>query len=333
MKKTFLFELKRYTVPLSIYMGIMTIMGFIIVLPSTYITYTTFLDFFTFFTFILVIGIIYITFSYNKRRISADMTFSLPVSKRELFAGKYLAAISTIFASSIVYFLICLMLFGISHGLKHLYLWDSLGVQLSSYCIGSLIILVTILPLFNFLLLFYYKANTVLDGLLFVILGSVIVYLVMFEFCNLVGNRVYYAHIFPLAVFFNIPYVVVRGELDIVNGFVFFAYLILGYLLTIYLMWQAKREDSIRTHAICDGIFGYRVFYPLIGVLVPILSFTGYPVLDVIILSILGIGLFMGYCIYHRSPKFTKQSYFILGLTLGFDFLYFMGIWIYSTTR
>ena len=205
MKKTFLFELKRYIVPLSIYMGIMTIIGFIMVLPFSSITYTTFLDLFTWFTFILVMGIIYITFSYNKKRISADMTFSLPVTKRELFAGKYLAAISTILVSSIVYFLICLMLFGISHGLKHIYLWEPLGVQLGHYCIGSLIILVSIVPLFNFLLLFYYKANTVLDGILFIALGSIIVHLVMYEFCNLTSDHVYYAYIFPLATFFNAP--------------------------------------------------------------------------------------------------------------------------------
>lgn len=333
MKKTFLFELKRYIIPLSIYMVIMTIIGFVIVLPFSGLTYDTFLNLFSFFTFILVIWIIYITFSYNKKRISADMTFSLPVTKRELFAGKYLAAISTIFASAIVYFLICLMLFGISCGLKHIYLWEPLGVQLSHYCIGSLIILVSILPLFNFLLLFYYKANTVLDGILFIILGSIIVYLVMYEFCNLASEFVYYSHVYPLAVYFNIPFIVVRKELNILNGVVFFIYLFLGYLLSLYLLWQSKREDSIRTHAICDGIFGYKVFYPIIGVFVPIVSFSGFAVIDVIILVVLCIGLFMGYCIYHRSPKFTKQSYFILGLTLGFDFLYFMGVWIYSSTR
>ncbi|MDE6408266.1 MAG: ABC-2 transporter permease [Anaeroplasmataceae bacterium] len=340
MKKVFIFEIKRLLIPLAVYLGIMIILGFAIMLTWYDLDWRNFTTLFGLFMLFLIVGIIYIVFSYNKKRISADMTYSLPVTKRELFIGKYLASLAALAVMAFLYLLICYIIIGLAD-LSGLFefseSYQSVGEQIGNFTVGWLIHLVITIPLFNFLLLFYYKANTILDGIVFVLLGLFIVFLMGQIFIELTHS---YIVVFPLIMYVEAPKYFLPGPYfgQIHNGLygeeftlfvtLFLIYTILGYLIIIYLIWFSKKDCSIRTQGICNGIFGYRVFLPLLGALIPIASVLGSG-FDAIWFVLVAVGLFIGYCIYHRSIKFNKESYIIFASTLGFDFI-FVILWIAS---
>ncbi|MDE5856203.1 MAG: ABC-2 transporter permease [Anaeroplasmataceae bacterium] len=339
MKKVFIFEIKKLLIPLAIYLGIMSIIGFTIMLTTYSVNWTNFTLLYGLFGLFLIIGVIYMVFSYNKKRISADMTYSLPVTKRGLFIGKYLASIASVLSMMIIYMLICLIIFALAkmNGLFNKYMFNQeVGRQLGNFVLGSLIQMAISIPMFNFLLLFYYKANTVLDGIAFVVIGLGLLQMVMLIILNLA--EVSEVPVFPFLIYVNVPVFFLEtpyynslnfGNRMVAFKSVFSIYVILGTLLLIYLIWLSKKDCSIRTQSICNGIFGYKVFLPLLGVLIPILTVTdmGWDSFELIWFILTAVGLFIGYCVYHRGVKFSKLSYIIYGATLGFDFV-FLILWM-----
>lgn len=335
MKKVFMFEIKKLLIPLAIYLGIMTIIGFTVLTTANSINWLSLTLLYGFFGLFLMIGVIYLVFSYNKKRISADMTYSLPVTKRDLFIGKYLASIASILGMMFIYMLLCLIIFALANanGLFNRYTEiQDVGEQLGNFVLGCLIQMAITIPLFNFLLVFYYKANTVLDGIVFVVIGFGVLQMGMLTILNLANVS---TPIFPLTIYVNAPVYFLkvphvsytpfyfRSERIAFNS-VFSIYVILGTLLLIYLIWFSKKDCSIRTQGVCNGIFGYKVFLPMIGILLPIVTVSdmGWNDFEWIWFILTAIGLFIGYCIYHRSVKFSKISYIVFGATLGFDFVF-----------
>ncbi|MDE7095624.1 MAG: hypothetical protein K2O23_03965, partial [Anaeroplasmataceae bacterium] len=90
-------------------------------------------------------------------------------------------------------------------------------------------------------------------------------------------------------------------------------------------------DCSVRTQGLSNGIFGYRVFLPLIAGLLPIVLClnSGVNAFEPIWFILTAVGLFIAYCIYHRSVKFNKESYIVFACTLGFDFIYLI-LWMTS---
>ncbi|MDE7106378.1 MAG: ABC-2 transporter permease, partial [Anaeroplasmataceae bacterium] len=282
----------------------------------------------------LMIGIIYLSFSYNKKRISADMTYSLPVTKRELFVGKYLATLSVLASMAVIFMLICMIIFGVAN-MNGQFDWgfeyQSLGTQLQNFVLGCLIQIAITIPLFNFMLLFYYKANTVLDGIVFVGFGFALTFIVSQLILDWTHTNI---SMFPLIVYIDAPQCflkrtfygsMMRGSERPMFLLLFSIYIVLGYLLFLYFFWFSKRDCSIRTQGLSNGIFGYRVFLPLTAGLIPLLFKFGE--FEVIWFVLVSVGLFIGYCIYHRSVKFNKESYIVFASTLGIDFI-FLILWL-----
>lgn len=329
MKKVFIFEIKKLLIPLAIYLGIMSIIGFTIMLTANSTYWTSFSFLYGFFSLFLMIGVIYLVFSYNKKRISADMTYSLPVTKRGLFVGKYLASIASILSMMFIYMLLCLIIFALARTHNLHYYNQQFREELGNFVLGCFIHMAVTIPLFNFLLLFYYKANTVLDGIAFVLIGFGLLQIVMLIILNLA--EVSGVPVFPLLIYINVPvyflktpYSLYYGNRIVAFKSVFSVYVILGTLLLIYLIWFSKKDCSIRTQGICNGIFGYKVFLPLLGVLIPILAVLdmGWDSFEWIWFILTAVGLFIGYCIYHRTVKFSKISYIVYGATVGFDLVF-----------
>ncbi|MDE6048003.1 MAG: hypothetical protein K2F56_05175 [Anaeroplasmataceae bacterium] len=338
MKKVFIFEIKKLLIPLAIYLIIMSILGCTILVFDYTVAWTHFTSLYGLFLLFLIIGIIYKTFTYNKKRISADMTYSLPVTKRELFVGKYLAALASLVVMAVIFILVCLIIFTlayISRALDYSTTYgQSMDVQLEYFLLGALIQIAITIPMFNFILLFYYKANTILDGIVYVGLGLAIVFLVS---QIIIDNADSGFSMFPLLIyveapkyFFEDPFLH-QPRIDNVSLFttIFIIYAILGYLISIYLIWFSKKDCSIRTQGLSNGIFGYRVFLPLTAGLIPILIVINSGHVEIIPLwyILIGIALFIGYCIYHRNVKFNKESYIVFASTLGFNFFVLM-IWM-----
>ncbi|MDE6655717.1 MAG: hypothetical protein K2J85_01855, partial [Anaeroplasmataceae bacterium] len=189
------------------------------------------------------------------------------------------------------------------------------------------------IPLLNFILLFYYKANTILDGIAFIGLGLALVFLVTETILCLAKDT---TSIFPLSIyveapslFLKRPYSFYSHKLSPTFLSIFSIYVVLGYLIFLYLFWFSKKDCSIRTQGICNGIFGYKVFLPLSVALIPIciVADGGANSFEPIWFILCAIGLFIGYCIYHRSVKFSKESYFVFAATLVYNFV-FLILWM-----
>ena len=158
----------------------MSIICFSFMLSAERETYSSFIGMISAFMLLLIFGTILYGFMYNKRKISADMYYSLPVTKRQLFLGKYLASLVGILVLSILYIGICFIVFGIAVGLKKMsFELLPLEEQAMRLLISSVLRLVFSIPLFNFCLLFFYKANSLIDGIIYVSLGCAIVYLIV----------------------------------------------------------------------------------------------------------------------------------------------------------
>ncbi|MDE6660245.1 MAG: ABC-2 transporter permease, partial [Anaeroplasmataceae bacterium] len=315
------------------------IIGAVSILNFYSLSWNNFSSLFGFFMLFLMFGIIYIVFSYNKKRISADMTYSLPVTKRDLFVGKYLASLASLAVMAILYLFVCLILFGLANmnglfdkGPSTLYVGDELGY----FVLGWLIHISITIPLFNFLLLFYYKANTVLDGIVFVGIGLALVFLITQVVIELVESNI---SMFPPEIYVSAPYQLI-GEVEYyyanyrydqkVYFSIFITLVVLGYLISGYLFWFSEKDCSVRTQGLSNGIFGYRVFLPLTAGLIPIaICISEIDSYSPIWFFLTAVGLFIAYCIYHRSVKFNKESYIVFASALGFDFI-FLIFWLAS---
>lgn len=320
MKKVYIFEIKKLFVLLAVYLGIMTILGAVIVLTIHGITWKVFSILLGGYIIGLVAGTTVISFSYNKKRVSADLNFSLPATKKDLFLGKYLADLTTIFVGIFTYLLICVILYifadltlaenGIENSLSYF-------LKCTVFYIG------TTIPLFHFILLFYYKANSILDGVVFVGCGIGILYIVLALLCK--WSHIY-APQFLVFLFVEGPIRFLVGDAPVTFGVYYVLCVLLGYAIIIYLILFSMKDCSIRTQEISDGIFGYKVFLPIIGVLLPLTITTTEFEINLIWFILVAIGFFLLYCIYHRSIKFSKLSYIELGSVLLYNFIFYVAI-------
>ncbi len=329
MRKVFIFELKRMIAPLAIYLGIMSIATGFIILPHKTLHIGLYKSFLSYFMILLFFGSILYSFSYNKKRISADAFYSLPVTKRELFIGKYFAAITGIFTSTILYIIICILFMCITKGMGDLHETISLGSRISEFCILASFRFLMCIPIFHFLLLFYYKANTILDGIIYWGIGMILAALV-----PLILLEAFQAYT-PLPSFFLQTFIngfdeLIFDNFNFTNGrefsknlyiSIYSIEIILGYLLIAYLLWNAGRDSALRTQNLCDGIFGYKVFLPLLAILIHIWQYCTVAKLDYLAFILVAVGIFIGYCVYHRSPKFSKVSYISYGVVIGVSFI------------
>ena len=338
MRKVFMYDLKKLIIPYSIYLGIMSIICFSFMLSAERETYSSFIGMISAFMLLLIFGTILYGFMYNKRKISADMYYSLPVTKRQLFLGKYLASLVGILVLSILYIGICFIVFGIAVGLKKMsFELLPLEEQAMRLLISSVLRLVFSIPLFNFCLLFFYKANSLIDGIIYVSLGCAIVYLIVEIFSCFILDFSYFPSL-PIFVFTHGidqilygSYFSVSEEVITFYTMIYILYALLGYGLIAYLLWWVKKDSAIRTQEISHQIFGYKVFLPMTAICIMLFSFIDEKMMDgmnsvngivyFIQFILITIGLFIVYCIYHRYLMFNKMSYLTFGIVTGINLI------------
>lgn len=316
MKKTFIFEMKRLFLPACIYLGFMTILGALYLFSFAYLPRYCYTNLFSVFMFILILGLVILSFSYNKKRISADMTYSLPVTKRQLLFGKYLANLTYIVGLGLVYFIIVLILLAMTKNKV-----DLQKMTIENIIAGCFILMGLAIPLYNFMLLFYYKANTTFDGIVFMILGTVIPLLFVISIKFLISEDTVGSS--PVDFYFSIVEIAFE-RMTVCNKTLLIVYSVLGTLLSGYFYWFSKKDCSIRTNEKSDGIFGYKVLLPLLdcAIVVFILVICGVTEFRIEYFFLITLGMFLFYGIYHRSPKFSKNSYITFGVITGINFLF-----------
>ncbi|MDE7162335.1 MAG: hypothetical protein K2N65_06240, partial [Anaeroplasmataceae bacterium] len=195
------------------------------------------------------------------------------------------------------------------------------NVLVENVIAGCFLLIGLAIPLYNFILLFYYKANTIFDGVLFVILGTAVCMLILIPLKQLTED--YNIGVSPIDFYFCIIEFVFENNMTPWNIMMLVGYILFGLAIVGYFYWFSKKDCSIRTNEKCEGIFGYKVFLPLLnlGILMFILMPYGIKEFRVEYFLLITLGMFIFFGIYNRNPKFSKSSYIEFGVMTGINLL------------
>ncbi len=338
MKDVFKYELKRSMPFFPILLGVGIVIYFFVLLGSYFVSVSSFTGFIGYFTFASILLLIFYNFGYNKKRISLDLYYALPVTHKELFLAKYLFTLVEIVIMFIV-LMLCSYVFagllsvGISFSGEHIYLKHT---ELLQIFYAILIQLISGISLMNVILLFFNRANHYIDAILYILIILFI----------------------PKILLMNIAYIIEQTQLnDLCNSALDFGlYTMLGSWCKYYvcntsdnfytfntafgliittgcglsfipLYIHAKKSFAEKVELPDTKIFGYKILIPILIVLVLIYFslIVNYIPLNLILLGVVLLLQYGGYVLFERTIKISKinliliVSTIILGLILMFS--------------
>ena len=316
------YELKKSVWPIII----LTIVGALIYLPilitsdfyeyNSYIPETRLGAIATFLCIICTVIPIY-EFSFQKKKRSVDEFFSLPIKRAALIAVKFVSGyLKIIISYSIVFFLGLLIV--LSKNINYYY-----GYYFLFYL--SSILLAIVLYAFNAFI--FSRGNSILDGILFIILYIFMVLLIIISINQLVYDLFnkfnflesnYLTPYSPISNLTNYFDTLIRyGRLthfmrgSLLEGFLIWS--IIGVASLFGLFYSVKTDKAERAEQISNSYFGYRTVIPLYVIL--IFYATQLNISSTINLlfyaMIFGSGL-VGFIIYRRTFKLPLKYWIIL---------------------
>lgn len=278
MLKIFLNELKRTLLPSIIVNAIGLIHLVLYIWLSQSISMSIVSNIFgMIFTIIILFYIIY-TFSYNKKKNEVDYYYSLPVNKKDVFLGKYLFVLTEIFITFIVFLIVSLIMILI---LFSGVVGNVTNIPIFEYNFGKLILVyfvqfITAIAFFNICLLFYYKGNSVFDGIMYMLFQSAVLFLLELIYDLLPIER-QIPMLNTLFVINSSPALVLEiGRLSLFDIIFYISYIIMAILALVYLVFKVNNRYGDDVEKVDDDIIGYNSFVPtgilLFSVLVGLLN-------------------------------------------------------------
>ena len=175
MKNVYLYELKRCLFPFIVINIILIFINYFLICEFKLFEASQITDISGFLIPLIIIFYIIYSFSFNKKIDTAEFVYSLPVSKRQLFLGKYLFVLSEIiltFVLTIIFSLLFVVFneIGLNIRGEKVILYDSRGTLLSYF----LIQIIFSFAFYNLILFFYFKATSYLDGIVYVAIASIL---------------------------------------------------------------------------------------------------------------------------------------------------------------
>ncbi len=246
---------------------------------------------------------------YFKKRRNLDVLYSFPIRRWKLGVAHYLCGLIQLVTIYTVRF--------VSGNLYFLTKADAKTTNLTLLYFGLSLVMGWIV--YSYVIFFFSEANTVVDGIVFFILSSVMgtIFLLFLgtvwrpasgdhipawgllstplnklssSFSSLLNlNRIY-------------PY-----EYDIKELYYTIPWLILGILTTVAYFFNMAHKRFNKAEGLSNGIFGYSFLIPFCGL--PLCFLFG-PILGILPLSL----MFIGYIVQRRSIKFKVFDYVMLGL-------------------
>lgn len=260
------------------------------------------------------IFLIFINFSYNKNRVSVDLTYSLPVSKRTFFISKYLITIAEVIITSIIFYL--LFLIRLSMG--------ETAYDIGIFTVYFLLQTFACVSMVSFLIPAYYYGNNVIDGIIYMLFYSFIIPL----FFATIGSVFLDFNVFsgsllssPVTIPFALSYTI-KGMLGddsfstilfsdsfvgIISGLTF----IYGFIPIILSIVFVSKDKTERVQQVDTSYLGYRVFIPLTFYLIAIA--IRIDSLNVPLIVAVTVGMYILYAIYRKSLKIKKSDLLFLG--------------------
>lgn len=253
--------------------------------------------------------------SYLMKKRSIDEYYSLPIKRSVLITTKFLSGFLKILISyTIAFFLGLLVIIVKGHNLL-------IGYYFPYYLFS----VIFAFHLYAFNSFIYSRANTIIDGLVFINLYSSIfifvigaIYRVFYDafaynsIFNILSSQSY-SPINYLTKYYDNLIKYGSGNYEIM-WFSYIMWSIIGVLSAFGLVYSTKIDQAERTEQISESYFGYRVLIPtyLISVILFAQLNPFDSVVTFVLVSILyGAGL-VGYIIYRRTFKLPIKYWIVL---------------------
>ncbi len=253
-------------------------------------------------------------FSFNKSVKKSDFYYSIPISRKKLFISKYLFSLIEISLSFLlllatlyldIYFESHAILFYYKNYVFHDY--DALVVKFIEIYFSSIIC-------FSFVLTFYFKASSKLDGFIYVVFAIAAPFLFnnVFEYISMIFNTWFYEYD-PYLLYltrYSILREIIRFDIYSLHDSIFYIsvlYIIVTIGLMLVTIFKINDNMSERIGKIDDDIFGYNAFIPftVIGIELRTMRFNSMllPFLAVIVAL-----LYILFCIKNKGLVIPKKD-------------------------
>ena len=260
-----------------------------------------------------------IEFSFKMSKISIDQMYSLPIKREKLYMAKFISGFIEILIPVSVVFIFCLLKVLFSN---HMY--ETIYFLPYFVCLILFMFL-----LYSTITFFFTRGNTVIDGIINIVLiifvvelfsstidsllwgnirnyfdsGSCYLYSPISIISELFDNKLSAEAINKLHTMYDEYYYTVRVNLttyEIVSVIIFILIGIASTILFVVLNKKDKAEDSMQ---VSNSWFSYKVFIPVYMSLISLLMMDGSELIGFVFLF---VGTYIAYVIYRRSLKIKK---------------------------
>ena len=260
-----------------------------------------------------------IEFSFKMSKISIDQMYSLPIKREKLYLAKFISGFIEVLIPVSVVFIFCLLKVLFSN---HMYE--------TIYFLPYFVCLILFMFfLYSTITFFFTRGNTVIDGIINVVLiifvvelfsstidsmlwgnirnyfdsGSCYLYSPISIISELFDNKLSAEAINKLHTMYDEYYYTVRVNLttyEIVSVIIFILIGIESTILFVLLNKKDKAEDSMQ---VSNSWFSYKVFIPVYMSLISLLMMDGSELIGFVFLF---VGTYIAYVVYRRSLKIKK---------------------------
>ncbi len=263
---------------------------------------------------ILVYVLTVMEFAFFKKRINLDCAYALPISRKAMGTVHYLSGLImlliTFTASYLVNFILLL-----TRGPG----WFDFSPMIPHY----LLCLILGIAMYSFMVFVFNRANTMGDGIWFMILYSFVFVLLASAIMVILDSNSLFNEgnaALPWGVIDeltkSVQYVVELSDSgrrlfwetpELIGWLIF--WITVGVLSAVGFFLSFGRERTERTEEISDSLFGFRVLIPLYAVC-GMLVFEAWD--TIIFFVIIEILTFIGYTVYRRGFHYKKSDIIVL---------------------
>ena len=279
------------------------------------------------FMMIVMVVIVIFRFSSLRNAKEVDLYYALPISKQKLFLAHYLyGLLQAVFVWTILYFFSLLTVILKTNG----------GYQEGWLILIYFIVLIYLVILYSITVFVFLRANTIFDGIAFIILFNVLFLFIPLFFSTIILDiEPMLNHPFFLSPFYSVTELS-RWMTELSNSvdtythnsmlratpFVIANSLIFFILAVIMFLYDYRKIDETKTEYIgqlSSSKLGYRFYIPAILVTsIPNIFYLGSAVTYVLLIILISAG-FIGFFIYKRGLKITwvDAGYVLIPTLIG----------------
>jgi len=313
------YELKRTMWPTVI----MSILGIIICVPSLISVKryqdSAFLTSIAYFLYACVIGIVIYQFSFLMKKRSVDEFYALPLKREKIILLKFLVGyIDIAIAYTVTFFM---SFISIANRFVNI-------LNLEYFFPFYILTLLSSLGIYAFYAFIYMRGNTVIDGVIFMILYNFVFYLFedvirlfilnVFDKYTQINFSLLPSWAFDVLIekYASLIENGINVQTPILGGTIFWSIIFLASLIGIY--FSTKLDKAERAEQISETYFGYKILIPIyfIGTLYS-LDIDSSIASDPFYISYYAIFFaisIIGMVIYKRTFKLKLKTWILLGI-------------------